>query len=265
MAVPPAPDVEPVTGPHADQPHDPTDATSAPERASASPVFRLGLAVVLVLVLVGSVVVTGVLLASRTSSATGGVPDRFGALLSGDNAVAAEREAVLSVATQFMLRVNTYGPDDLAEDGTMPDYRERVGELITPAFRADFEGQVGTAELTVAQAALGRDCEVYGAGVSGMDADSATALVAGAFVNSYPGSGKRSDERIETDPAPFRVRVMLVKVDGEWLVDDFAPVTGSGVTLDPSEAPDGTDGSGTEPGTEPSTESSPTADTEDEQ
>ena len=61
----------------------------------------------------------------------------------------------------------------------MPDYRERVGELITPAFRADFEQQVGTAELTVAQAELGRSCEVYGAGVSGMDADSATALVAG--------------------------------------------------------------------------------------
>ena len=147
------------------------------------------------------------------------------------------------VATQFMLRVNTYGPEDLSDDGTMPDYRERVGELITPAFRADFEQQVGTAELTVAQAELGRACEVYGAGVSGMDADSATALVAGAFVNSYPGSGKRADERIETDPAPFRVRVSLVKVSGEWLVDDFTPVTGSGVTLDPSEAP--------EPGTEP--------------
>ena len=154
-----------------------------------------------------------------------------------------ERERAMSVARSFVLRVNTYGPEFLAEDGTMPDYRERVGELITPAFRADFEQQVGTAELTVAQAELGRACEVYGAGVSGMDADSATALVAGAFVNSYPGSGKRADERIETDPAPFRVRVSLVKVSGEWLVDDFTPVTGSGVTLDPTEAP--------EPGTEP--------------
>jgi len=99
-----------------------------------------------------------------------------------------------------------------------------------------------------------------------MDADSATALVAGAFVNSYPGSGKRADERIETDPAPFRVRVSLVKVSGEWLVDDFTPVTGSGVTLDPSESP--------EPGADPSTapdapgadDPSPTAEpTEDEQ
>ena len=219
MAVPPAPDVEPVSGEDADQQH------GSHDRSSTSPGFRLVLAVVLVLVLIGSLVTTGLLLASRTSAASGGLPGRVGALLSGENAVAAEREAVLS------------------DDGTMPDYRERVGELITPAFRADFEQQVGTAELTVAQAELGRACEVYGAGVSGMDADSATALVAGAFVNSYPGSGKRADERIETDPAPFRVRVSLVKVSGEWLVDDFTPVTGSGVTLDPSEAP--------EPGTEP--------------
>ncbi len=260
MAVPPAPDVEPVSGEDADQQH------GSHDRSSTSPGFRLVLAVVLVLVLIGSLVTTGLRLASRTSAASGGLPGRVGALLSGENAVAAEREAVLSVATQFMLRVNTYGPEDLSDDGTMPDYRERVGELITPAFRADFEQQVGTAELTVAQAELGRACEVYGAGVSGMDADSATALVAGAFVNSYPGSGKRADERIETDPAPFRVRVSLVKVSGEWLVDDFTPVTGSGVTLDPSESP--------EPGADPTTapdapgadDPSPTAEpTEDEQ
>lgn len=253
MAVPPAPDVEPVTGATTD------DQIGSADR-STSPGFRWVLAAVLTLVLVGSLVATGMLLSSRTSAASGGFPDRVGALLSGENAVAAEREAVLSVATQFMLRVNSYGPDDLAEDGTMPDYRERVGELITPSFRSDFEQQVGTAELTVAQAALGRDCEVYGAGVSGMDADSATALVAGAFVNSYPGSGKKADERIETDPAPFRVRVSLVKVAGEWLVDDFAPVTGGGVTLDPSEGADPT----AEPSADPSTD--PTAEpTEDEQ
>ena len=247
MAVPPAPDVEPVSGEHADEQH------GSHDRSSTSPGFRLVLAVVLVLVLVGSL-------------ASGGLPGRVGALLSGENAVAAEREAVLSVATQFMLRVNTYGPEDLSDDGTMPDYRERVGELITPAFRADFEQQVGTAELTVVQAQLGRQAEIYGAGVSGMDADSATALVAGAFVNSYPGSGKRADERIETDPAPFRVRVSLVKVSGEWLVDDFTPVTGSGVTLDPSESPE----RGVDPTTAPdgpgADDPSPTAEpTEDEQ
>lgn len=205
--------------------------------APSSRGFRVGLLLALVLVLVGSLAWTGYLVATRTSGAGGNLPERVGSLLSGENTIAAERERVMDVASQFMLRVNSYGPDDLAEDGTMPDYRERVGELITPAFRADFETQVGTAEQTVAQAQLGRECEVYGVGVSTMDADSATALVAGVFTNSYPGNGRRADERVESEPAPFRVRISLVKMAGEWLVDDFAPVTGAGVSLDPSAAP----------------------------
>lgn len=251
MAVPPAPDRGSVT--RTEPGSTVTGPTAAPERG-ASPAFRLGLLAVLVLLLVASVVVFVVLLTSRTPSGESAV-DRVGGLLSGEDAVAEEREAVLSVASQFMLRVNTYGPDDLAEDGTMPEYRQRVGELITPSFRADFEAQVGTAEQTVAQAQLGRACEVYASGVSTMDADSATALVAGVFTNSYPGSGKRADERIETQPASFRVRVTLVKVAGEWLVDDFAPVTGGGVTLEPSgePAPGSDDPS---PAPQPSTETS---------
>ena len=232
-----------------------TGPTAAPERASASPAFRLGLLVVLVLLLVASVVVFVVLLSSRTPAGEGTV-DRVGGLLSGEDAIAEEREAVLSVASQFMLRVTTYGPDDLAEDGTMPDYRERVGELITPSFRADFEKEVGTAEQTVAQAALGRACEVYASGVSVMDADSATALVAGIFTNSYPGTGQRADERVETPPASFRVRVTLVKVAGEWLVDDFAPVTGGGVTLEPSGAASDDLSPAPQPGTETSEDGS---------
>lgn len=253
MAVPPAPDGS-VTGPETTSSTGP--AAEQAQRPGASPGFRLGLVAVLLLVLVGSLVVTGYLVATRTSSAAGGTLDRVGGLLTGDDAIADEREAVMSVASQFMLRVNTYGPDDLAEDGTMPDYRERVGELITPAFRADFDQQVATAEQTVSQAQLGRACDVFGVGVSAMDADSATALVAGAFTNSYPGAGKRADQRIETDPAPFRVRVSLVRISGEWLVDDFAPVTGGGVTLDPSGSPTPAPSGEPTPTSAPSTESS---------
>ena len=134
-----------------------TPASGTPGATSASRGFRLGLLVALVLVLVGSLAWTGYLVATRTSGASGSLPERVGTVLTGKDAIAAEREQVMDVASQFMLRVNSYGPDDLAEDGTMPDYRERVGELITPAFRTDFESQVGTAEQTVAQAQLGRD------------------------------------------------------------------------------------------------------------
>jgi hypothetical protein len=178
--------------------------------------FRLTLLAVLLMVLVASAVASAYVVTR---------PDA--------DDVQAEREQVLDVASQFMLRVNTYGPDLLDEGGQMPAYRDLVGELITPKFKADFDQQVGTAEQIVSQAQLARTCEVYGVGVSSMDSDSAVALVAGSYTNTYPGSGKNAETRVEDDPASFRVRVDLVKVAGEWLVDDFAPATGEGVTLDP--------------------------------
>ena len=52
-----------------------------------------------------------------------------------------------------------------------------------------------------------------------------TALVAGTFTDTY-AKGAKADAR-GLEPAPFRIEVRLVKVDGTWLVDDFSPVTGS--------------------------------------
>ena len=79
----------------------------------------------------------------------------------------------MSQARQFMLRINTYGPDLLAEDGTMPDYRAGVEEVITPKFQASFEQGVVAAEQTVSGAGLARTTEVFATGVSSLDADSA--------------------------------------------------------------------------------------------
>jgi hypothetical protein len=132
----------------------------------------------------------------------------------------------MAQAEQFMLRVNTYGPDLLAEDGTMPEYRKLVLEVITAKFKASFEEGVTAAEQTVAKAGVGRTAKIFATGVSSLDADSATVLVAGSFTNSYPKNAKNLDsDRVEDVPAPFRVEVQLVKTEGEWLVDDFAPVT----------------------------------------
>jgi hypothetical protein len=146
-----------------------------------------------------------------------------------------ERESVMAQAEQFMLRVNTYGPD-LLEGDTMPEYRRLVEEVITPKFAADFETNVPAAEQTVAQAGLARTCQVFSTGVSVIDADSATALVAGSFTNSYPETAG-SEERVETDPAPFRVQVSLVKIEGAWLVDDFTPLTGEAPSAAPTDTP----------------------------
>lgn len=217
---------EPATPP----PHDP-DAGDRDVRGRSAG-FRLGLLAVLVLVLLAGAGTTAWLAATRTTAADGGVLGRLGSVLSGSGGLQAEREDVMDTASQFMLRVNTYGPDLLDESGQMPEYRDLVSELITPKFKADFEQQVGTAEQTVSQAGIGRSAEVYGVGVKGMDDDSAVALVAGAFTNSYPSSADADAERVEDEPAPFRVEVSLVRIDGEWLVDDFGPVSGSGVTLE---------------------------------
>ncbi|GAB3253114.1 hypothetical protein [Nocardioides dilutus] len=157
---------------------------------------------------------------------------------SGDAAeLQTQREKVMAQARQFILRVNTYGPDLLAEDGTMPEYRELVLEVITDKFAADFEETVPAAEATVAQAGFARRAEVFGAGVSVIDSDSATALVAGSFTNSYPDPDDDT-QRVDDLPLPFRVQIELVKVDGKWLVDNFAPVTGE----TPNETPDETPG-----------------------
>lgn len=203
VAVPSAPDAQP--GLTSSSPHPSTDA------ASRSATFRLVLLGVLVAVLLASGGTMIWLLAGRTGEAD---DQQSG------------REAVMAQAEQFMLRVNTYGPDLLAEDGTMPEYRTRVLEVITAKFKASFEQGVTAAEQTVAKAGVGRTAKIFATGVSSLDADSATVLVAGSFTNSYPKNAENLDsDRVEDVPAPFRVEVELVKTDGEWLVDDFAPVT----------------------------------------
>ena len=203
MAVPPAPDQS-------------TTLTERPDDTPApAATFRLVLAGVLAAVLVASLGVSVWLSASRGFEAVG--------VDGGAGELQTERDQVMSRTRQFMLRMGTYGPDQL-EDGTLPAYRDLVTEVITPKFATSFDESVTTAEQIVSQAGVSREAEVFSAGVSTIDADSATALVAGTFTDSYP-TGK-GGALTPQEPVPFRIEVDLVKTEGEWLVDDFAPVTG---------------------------------------
>jgi hypothetical protein len=190
--------------------------TETETRASASPPqaprFRRGLLAVLVAVTLAGLVALAWLVSSRGVDAVGVQGDQ--------EQLQGEREAVMAQTEQFLLRMGTYGPDLLDEKGGMPEYRERVTEVITPKFAVSFDKEAATAEQLVSQAKISRDAEVYSTGVSAIDEDSATALVAGAFTDSYPKEEQR-------EPSPFRIEVSLVKVDGEWLVDNFTPVTGA--------------------------------------
>ena len=163
------------------------------------------------------------------------------------------RDEVMAQARTFMTRVNTYGPD-LLEDGKMPSYRSAIKALVTAKFEADFEQNVPYAEATVAQAGLKRTTEVYAVGVGDLDLDRgrATALVAGAFTNSFPAA-KNKNKRVSADPQPYRVEVTLVRQQGTWKIDSFTTVgedtsssgSASGsATPTPTPSPSATGGAG---------------------
>jgi hypothetical protein len=198
VAVPPAPDQD-------------SGLTSNLHDRTQSATFRRALLGVLVLVLLASAGVLIWLVADRRGEA---------------DDVQAEREQVMAQTEQFMLRMGTFGPDLLDEQGGMPEYRDRVKEVITPKFATSFDKEAATAEQLVAQAGVARVADVFATGVSVIDSDSATALVAGSFTDSFP-RGRNSEERVAQEPVPFRIEVTLVKTDGEWRVDDFEPVTGA--------------------------------------
>lgn len=177
--------------------------------------LRLALTGVLVVVLLAAVGTSIWLVATRGFDALG--VDR------GASQVQSEREQVMSQTRQFMLRANTYGPDQLDDSGELTDYRALVEEVITPKLSASFAKEVTAAEQIVAQTGASRTTEVFSTGVATIDDDSATALVAGTFTTSYP---TKKNGTQSTEPVPFRVQVSLVRSEGEWLVDDFDPITG---------------------------------------
>jgi len=189
-------------------------ATRDPERP---PRWRTGLAVALTLVVVACLALLVWLTAGGRASADGGLDH------------SEEREQVMSLTDQFVKRLGTYSPDMLDDSGQMPDYRDQVREVITPKFAADFDKEVATAEQLVAQGGITRTADVFATAVSSVDDDSARVLVAGAFTDSYSqGAGKQGSGKARTvdqEPLPFRFTVDLVVIEGEWLVDDFTPVS----------------------------------------
>jgi Mce-associated membrane protein len=137
----------------------------------------------------------------------------------------ADREAAMAQTQQFVMRVNTYGPSLLDDQGRMPTYRSRVKAVITPKFAVSFDKSVALAEQSVKGYGLARTCAVYSTGVEVIDSDSATVLVAGSISQT---AKNRDGKRLSAgEPSPFRLRVSLDKIDGTWLVDDYQPVTTS--------------------------------------
>ena len=215
MAVSPAPDGHPEVT---------TDPASTTVPVASPARWRRVLVLVCAVLMVACAVVLTYLVASAPAEDRS-LGTRVTSLFSDDDLVAVERDEVMAQARQFALRLHTYGPQYLDAENLMPEYRELVSELMTPKFGADFEKNVTYAEQAVSQAGAGRTGEVFATGVSSLDPDSATVLVAGSFTSSYPNPDD-AEQRIDADSLPFRYEVTVLKVGGEWLVDKFVPITG---------------------------------------
>ena len=91
--------------------------------------------------------------------------------------------------------------------------------------------QAFVSDLARGLAGRGHEVHVYAAsgsaipGVEVIDSDSAQVLVAGTINQTVLN---RAGKRVSAgEPSPFRLRVSLDKIDGQWLVDDYQPVTTS--------------------------------------
>jgi Mce-associated membrane protein len=208
-----------VPGAH-DRPVGPSDSRSSSRIPTVLATVSTALAV-------ACLVVLGV----RFAGADGSFGDRVRTMAGADLEQEAAEEAtrtrdlVMSQASQFVIRVNTFGPDDLeGESQTMPDWVERVEEVITPKLAVDFErGATSTGQL-VADQQLESSAEVYATGAETIGDDTATVLVAGAISETVADT--EEDGRVEVEPRTFRIRVTLVETGGRWLVDDYGLVRG---------------------------------------
>ena len=124
---------------------------------------------------------------------------------------------------QFVLRLGTYGPDLLDDQGQMPEYREQVDEVITPEVRGRLRegGRRSPSSWSPRPASPARPRSSPPASRR-IDGDSATALVAG---DASPTPTRRTSEPAAGARRRSGSRSTLVKIDGDWLVDDFTPVT----------------------------------------
>lgn len=131
----------------------------------------------------------------------------------------AGRAAALQAAEQFTLRMDAFDGADLA------GYTKSVSPLLTDKEKTVFTQQLQQFQKLyqqVQKASQGKGAAqapqpgkgtIVMAGVSQVDADSATVLV--AHDSTIPGASQKLHSRWT---------ISMRKIDGDWLVDSFTPV-----------------------------------------
>ncbi|SDS58558.1 hypothetical protein SAMN04488570_2211 [Nocardioides scoriae] len=122
---------------------------------------------------------------------------------------AAQRSEVTAVAEQFALRMDTVDGSDF------DSYVKGINQMLTTKARARNTETFTALQKTYEAAKVKGKGKVLLSGVSDIDSDSATVLVA------HDASVTTTQGDIEHH---YRWSVSLVEVDGRWLVDDFTPV-----------------------------------------
>ena len=120
------------------------------------------------------------------------------------------RHQVVAVAEQFCLRMDAVDGSDVA------GYKKKVSELLTTKQKAKFDSTFAEFEKLGVSKDLKGTGTILASGVSDIDSDSATVLVAHDSTLKDPSG--------DTD-RHYRWSVALRKVNGDWLVDDFTPVS----------------------------------------
>ena len=119
------------------------------------------------------------------------------------------RADVARVAERFAVEVNNY------DSSSVEDYESSVSSMLSTKFRTEFDKAMEDIVSQVQEAQMESKGEVLASGVATVDQDSARVLVVSdAAVKTVADELQRH----------FRWEVSLVKVDGDWLVDDFSPV-----------------------------------------
>ena len=120
-----------------------------------------------------------------------------------------ERASASSVASQFALRMDNV-------DGTDFDaYIKDINELLTTKAKTENQKTFDAMKQSYETAKVKGTGKILVSGISELDDDSATVLVA------HDASVKTTQGNIEHH---YRWTVTVVKVDGKWRVDDFNPV-----------------------------------------
>jgi Mce-associated membrane protein len=121
----------------------------------------------------------------------------------------ADRSAVVATTQRFVNVANTYTPE------TFDEMTKQVRPMLSTKLRTSFDASNQDLGGVIAQTGLSSKGNVLKTGVASLDSDSSVVLVV---------ADAETTSKAQDSIRHFRWQVDLVKVDGDWLIDDFTAV-----------------------------------------